>query len=131
MFCACRSGGGGPQYLPELVSGVGGGCSRNVESPNSRPPLLWGWSGSTLLGPERTTGPALLGGVWVVLCVSRGDRLPALSWEGVVAVRVVVENCTVDASIFCFCAHLCRDFLMCVLVKLLRAHGGCLGIRSR
>jgi hypothetical protein len=65
------------------------------------------------------------------LCVSRGDRLPALSWEGVVAVRVVVENCTVDASIFCFCAHLCRDFLMCVLVKLLRAHGGCLGIRSR
>ena len=49
----------------------------------------------------------------------------------VAAVRVVVENCTVDASIFCFCAHLCRDFLMCVLVKLLRAHGGCLGIRSR
>jgi hypothetical protein len=65
------------------------------------------------------------------LCVSRGDRWPALLWEGVVAVRVVVENCTVDASIFCFCAHLCRDFLMCVLVKLLRAHGGCLGIRSR
>jgi hypothetical protein len=47
-------------------------------------------------------------------------------------VRVVVENCTVDASIFCFCSVLlCRDFLMCVLVKLSRAHGGCLGIRSR
>ena len=32
-------------------------------------------------------------------------------------VRVLVENCTVDASIF--------------VVKLLRAHGGCLGTRSR
>jgi hypothetical protein len=71
-------------------------------------------------------------GVWGLLLVSRGDRSPASLCRGLsVAVRVVVENCTVDASIFCFCAHLCRDFLMCVLVKLLRAHGGCLGIRSR
>ena len=70
--------------------------------------------------------------LWGSCCVSRGaivGLLPCVG--GVVAVRVVVENCTVDASIFCFCAHLCRDFLMCVLVKLLRAHGGCLGIRSR
>ena len=35
------------------------------------------------------------------------------------AVRPNVENCTVDASIFSICD------------KLLRAHGGCLGIRSR
>lgn len=39
---------------------------------------------------------------------------------GVVLVGVgwCFENCTVDASIF-------------VVVKLLRAHGGCLGIRNR
>jgi hypothetical protein len=87
-----------------------------------------GWVGSTLLGPERTTRPLL----WGSCCVSLGAIVHLLSLGGgVVAVRVVVENCTVDASIFCFCAHLCRDFLMCVLVKLLRAHGGCLGIRSR
>ena len=35
----------------------------------------------------------------------------------VVCVWLVFENCTVDASIF--------------VAKLLRAHGGCLGIRSR
>jgi hypothetical protein len=38
------------------------------------------------------------------------------SWRVVVGC-VFVENCTVDASIF--------------VVKLLRAHGGCLGTRSR
>ena len=31
-------------------------------------------------------------------------------------VRVVVENCTVDASIFSFCAVFCRIFLI-VLVR--------------
>ena len=36
---------------------------------------------------------------------------------GVVVLGWLFENCTVDASIF--------------VVKLLRAHGGCLGIRSR
>jgi hypothetical protein len=88
--------------------------------------------GSTLLGPERTTGPTRSSGVWGG-CWPLGAIVHLLVPVGmsVVAVRVVVENCTVDASIFCFCAHLCRDFLMCVLVKLLRAHGGCLGIRSR
>ena len=52
---------------------------------------------------------------------------------------LLVENCTVDASIFCrphrsfgegvgwFLSSVC----FCVLVKLLRAYGGCLGIRSR
>jgi len=39
---------------------------------------------------------------------------------GVGGCRVLFENCTVDASI-----------LFCVVVKLLRAHGGCLGTRSR
>jgi hypothetical protein len=39
--------------------------------------------------------------------------------EGSVGVRPYLENCTVDASIFIFVA------------KLLRAHGGCLGTRSR
>ena len=75
------------------------------------------WVG-TLLGPEGMTS------------LDGRGRL-RLCGRGAASVRVVVENCTVDASIFCFCAHLCRDFLMCVLVKLLRAHGGCLGIRSR
>jgi hypothetical protein len=42
-----------------------------------------GWVGSTLLGPERTTGLCALRGVGVVLCVSRGDRSSALSLEGV------------------------------------------------
>ena len=68
-----------------------------------------------LLGPEGTT-------VWLVLL--DGDLL--LVWgqcpggcgpARVVVGCVFVENCTVDASIF--------------VVKLLRAHGGCLGTRSR
>ncbi len=36
---------------------------------------------------------------------------------GAIVVRPYLENCTVDASIF--------------VVKLIRAHGGCLGTRSR
>ncbi len=56
---------------------------------------------------------------------------------------LVVENCTVDASIFDslqlhvpglsgpgVCAGVCVFVGVCV-VKLLRAHGGCLGTRSR
>jgi hypothetical protein len=118
----------GPSTSPGLCFGGWEGVAR--EMWNHQTPDSCGL-GSTLLGPERTTGPALFG-VWGLLLVSRGDRSPASLCGGLsVAVRVVVENCTVDASIFCFCAHLCRDFLMCVLVKLLRAHGGCLGIRSR
>ena len=71
--------------------------------------------------------PEVSGGVFWAVC----SRLPAGRWWSG-RVRVVVENCTVDASIFCFC-----DFafflvmLAGVLVKLSRAHGGCLGIRSR
>jgi hypothetical protein len=133
-----------------LVPGRGGrrvGVAReNVETPNipaSGPvPVGAGWGGGALLGPERTTRPpaplscCLLW--WVggrgFGCVSRvrSFDLSAAGVVGGLVVRVVVENCTVDASIFCFCSVLlCRDFLMCVLVKLSRAHGGCLGIRSR
>ena len=78
-----------------------------------------------LLGPERTRAvrfcpddvvvvalsfPPLWFGLYRMLCV----------WLVPMVVRVLgwlFENCTVDASIF--------------VVKLLRAHGGCLGIRSR
>ena len=57
--------------------------------------------GGTLLGPERTAGPPVTGGL---LC-SSGRSFAGFPGVGsVVAVRVVVENCTVDASIFCFCA---------------------------
>ena len=63
--------------------------------------------------------------------------------------RLVVENCTVDASIFCDCrpaeppaaaaAHVSvpvrgaevRGVCCSCVAKLLRAHGGCLGTRSR
>jgi uncharacterized membrane protein YadS len=64
---------------------------------------------SILLGPEGTSprvGLVVLG-------------FP-VAWPALVGVGVVgllVENCTVDASIF--------------VVKFLRANGGCLGTRSR
>ena len=49
---------------------------------------------------------------------------------------MLVENCTVDASIFSDpspsgVGSVFVECLFCVLVKLLRAYGGCLGIRSR
>ena len=66
------------------------------------------------------------GGVWRGGCPGGG--------------RLVVENCTVDASIFFDCRPAQRCFVRGVVVggvccscvaKLLRAHGGCLGTRSR
>ena len=43
-------------------------------------------------------------------------------------VGLVFENCIVDASIF----GVLDDVVLCLLwCKLLRAHGGCLGIRGR
>jgi hypothetical protein len=79
----------------------------------------------TLLGPERTHAASLFWGARVLSWLSRtileSYREPGRSaW---LVLRVggclgwLFENCTVDASIF--------------VVKLLRAHGGCLGIRSR
>ena len=50
-----------------------------------------------------------------VTCIG---RLPGWGYAVVgVGVLPYLENCTVDASIF--------------VVKLIRAHGGCLGTRSR
>jgi hypothetical protein len=83
--------------------------------------VVVGLSLGTLLGPEGTPAPRCGDGVVSVV--------PGSSWmytagvESGWVLRVgriggwLFENCTVDASIF--------------VVKLLRAHGGCLGIRSR
>ena len=87
------------------------------------------WIVGTLLGPERTGMGCLRGCVRVSFL---GPFLfpyrPCLSvcllgwwcwvWRGVWGgFRLLFENCTVDASIF--------------VAKFLRAHGGCLGTRSR
>src|SRR5215207_5837015 len=97
----------------------------------------------TLLGPEgagfrvssdrvRTTGsaPGMRCPGWRGRGVGRSDRLPVIrrplrgvmpgggrAWRSGGRVCPYLENCTVDASIF--------------VAKLLRAHGGCLGTRSR
>ncbi len=91
---------------------------------------------STLLSPERTTtsrgfwwrfalGPGVVvvvspGTAWHHIPFGSAQCLCAGSGFGVVRWVVgwsLVENCTVDASIF--------------VVKLSRANGGCLGTRSR
>jgi len=94
---------------------------------------VWGWGFiGALLGSEGThVGVCCLGGgvVWFirparVQCCSLvgvgGGGVGGWLVVGVGGCRVLFENCTVDASI-----------LFCVVVKLLRAHGGCLGTRSR
>jgi hypothetical protein len=53
-----------------------------------------------------------VGGGWVGLVVVGWGWVVVRGWG-----CSLLENCTVDASIF--------------VAKLLRAHGGCLGIRSR
>jgi hypothetical protein len=85
----------------------------------------WGGRLGTLLGPEGTSTP-LLGDPlgkdcgWAAITLNGFSRVVGsgcgtrwLWW----LIRPYFENCTVDASIF--------------VAKLLRAHGGCLGIRSR
>ena len=66
--------------------------------------------GKLLLDP----GGGLFAGM---LLGPEATRLGAYAPEGRFVSGVVFENCRVDASIF--------------VVKLLRAHGGCLGFRSR
>ncbi len=69
-----------------------------------------------LLGPEGTTtcgGGSSSGQACMAIKLDLGGS----GWWRVCGVCVLVENCTVDASIF--------------VVKLLRADGGCLGTRSR
>jgi hypothetical protein len=61
--------------------------------------------------PSNQSGPKVS-----LLIVFRGVGV-GFRWWRVCGVGVLVENCTVDASIF--------------VVKLLRAVGGCLGTRSR
>ena len=91
--------------------------------------LCGGWRAvGTLLGPERTgrfrRGMRVLRvllGV-VVGCLCGADlvlygRLVLVRGTCRVGLRLLFENCTVDASIF--------------VAKFLRAHGGCLGTRSR
>jgi hypothetical protein len=84
----------------------------------------------TLLGPETTSSASVcaVGSVWmgvgvgvsalprsrVYRSILRGGCLVLVCGRGV---GLLFENCTVDASIF--------------VAKFLRAHGGCLGIRSR
>jgi hypothetical protein len=77
----------------------------------------------TLLGPERTgMGGAVASLVFV--CLFRAGLL-SNRFQGFLGVGggvglvcgLLFENCTVDASIF--------------VAKFLRAHGGCLGTRSR
>ena len=128
------------------------GCSRKCG--NTSPAMCGVRSVGTLLGPEGTTSPCRCGALGIVVVrgsCSLGGGLVAVGWLAGVGggVRVVVENCTVDASIFVLCCILlnssydmpyasCRRcavwflvMLAGVLVKLSRAHGGCLGIRSR
>ncbi len=79
------------------------------------------WFG-TLLGPEETPGWVLFSGVaapgldrltqWEAMC------LPGVVVVVLVGVWLCVECCIVDASILLW-------------LKCIRAHGGCLGIRSR
>ncbi len=74
------------------------------------------WGRGTLLGPEGTAGDGWdFGRIGPAL--HRTVRLCAGQAVGRGWGRPFFENCTVDASIF--------------VVKLVRAHGGCLGTRSR
>ena len=85
----------------------------------------WGGRLGTLLGPEGTSTPLLGGPSWQRLWLGSHhiERLQPARRSGCGTrwlwwlIRPYFENCTVDASIF--------------VAKLLRAHGGCLGIRSR
>ncbi len=104
-------------------------CALTREHGRTRVPVVvLGWRrGGTLLGCRSTRQ------CWLV---SRSiTRLGWLSWWGGVGGLLFV-NYIVDASIF-DAAHLegcvvcsLMIYLCCVAYKLLRAHGGCLGIRS-
>ena len=77
----------------------------------------------TLLGPEGPGAAHLQGSTRHIAATSCGPSPPlnhpsmrAGRRQGI-GTRPYLENCTVDASIF--------------VAKLIRAHGGCLGTRSR
>ena len=148
MWLVCllpgRGGGGGLLVGGTLAGRVpglaGGGC---LVLPGWCAPRKRGvcWSGvegllscsggrggraGALLGPEgaavpwscasvRVRGVGVVS-VWVE-CGSAGWSSPAVGVAGCWEVCPSLENCIVDASIF--------------VAKLVRAHGGCLGTRSR
>ena len=76
---------------------------------------------STLLGPEGAAAffGRFLTTAWASLRGADAPRGPLF--------RPYFENCIVDASIFCFLQKL----HVVPSVKFIRAHGGCLGTRSR
>src|SRR3954451_19712638 len=105
--------GNGRRVLVQLLQGlglvvVGAGCSVRLGVALKTP--CW------VLKEQ----PALVGLVFWMAIHHLTAELPLVGcwlWSLWVVGCVFVENCTVDASIF--------------VVKLLRAHGGCLGTRSR
>jgi hypothetical protein len=76
----------------------------------------WKLKFGTLLGPEKTPGGVFSAG----LLLTWTSNVPCVGVVGSVMVGVwlCVECCIVDASILLW-------------LKCVRAHGGCLGIRSR
>ena len=82
---------------------------------------LFGLVSPRFEGVSVRVGVCGCGGWCFGLAAHVGIPAQGFSWvlvpAGVCGVGVLFENCTVDASIF--------------VVKFLRAHGGCLGIRSR
>src|SRR3954454_3447148 len=103
--------------------------------------VVGGWSSARCwVLRERDPQPVAVAGAFSQRRAIPGFRPPDVSGHGGAGGGggwLLVENCTVDASIFsdplpfgCRVGF-CRVFDFCVLVKLLRAHGGCLGIRSR
>jgi hypothetical protein len=92
-----------------VVGGVAGGGSGGVVRGGGV--VVSGWCGACLPAKLLCWVACLLAGWWVGGCAWWGG------WWVWVGVRSWFENCIVDASIF--------------VAKLLRAHGGCLGTRSR
>ena len=111
--------------MAETLAKHGSGNGRRASTPHcvgkeSVAGAAGGHGLDTLLGPERTTVVVFSVPGAIVLLIPAGS---CGSWCLVGGVAVVgwllVENCTVDASILFF------------VVKLSRANGGCLGTRSR
>lgn len=84
--------------------------------------VVGGWCVGMLLGPETT--PARVGLWWSGHRDGQTVSVVGMLWLSGDVFWLVFENCIVDASILITCVV----FVWC---KLLRAYGGCLGIRSR
>ena len=111
MSRAAWSGRAG-EYGPCVGGGVESWCGRG------------GCAGGTLLGPEGSgflSRASWCGGGCRVPCGPGLAGLVGVLPAGACGGRLLVENCTVDASILS----------LWLFVKFLRAHGGCLGTRNR